>query len=334
LKVLITGGAGFIGSTVASACEQAGHEPVLLDDLSTGLAAFALGRPLYVGDAGDPALIDRILSEHPDLDAVVHCAAKIVVPDSVAKPLDYYANNVGKGVELLRALARGGVTRFVFSSSASIYAVSEDFTVDEGSPVAPASPYATTKAMFETILEDATRAGDLRAVSLRYFNPIGADPELRTGLSIPEPSHALGKLISAWRAGRPFTITGTDWPTHDGTGIRDYVHVWDLARAHVAALERFDDVAPDSEPYRVYNIGTGMGVTVRELVTAFEGVVGEHVEVVDGPPRPGDSAGVYTRSERAEQELGWRAERSLEDGIRDSLAWAERLPGLLRSEPR
>jgi len=329
VKVLITGGAGFIGSTVASACEQAGHEPVLLDDLSTGLSAFALGRPLYVGDVGDPVLISRVVSEHPDIAAVVHCAAKIVVPDSVAEPLDYYANNVGKGIELLRGLGRHGITRFVFSSSASIYAVSDDFTVDEDSPLAPASPYAATKAMFETILEDASHAGDVRAVSLRYFNPIGADPELRTGLSIPEPSHALGRLISSWRAGRPFTITGHDWPTPDGTGIRDYIHVWDLARAHVAALERFDEVAPASNPYRVYNIGTGRGVTVRELVTAFESVTGDAVDVVDGPRRPGDSAGVYTRSERAARELDWRAERTLEDGIRDSLAWAERLPDVL-----
>ena len=330
LKVLISGGAGYIGSTVATACFEQGIEPVVLDDLSTGVPAFVRNRTFYRGDIADGELISRIVDEHPDLDAVVHCAAKIVVPESVERPWDYYGNNVGKGIAFLEHLRRNGIGRIVFSSSASIYGVSEDFTVDEGAVLAPMSPYAQTKAMFEQILADTTRADGMRAISLRYFNPIGADPGLRTGLQNPLPTHALGKIIEAWRCGTEFVITGTDWPTRDGSGIRDYIHVWDLARAHVAALQRFDDVATRSAPYRVANLGTGRGTTVRELVAAFENVVGERLPVRSGPRRPGDCAGVYTRSGVARELLGWQPELSVEDGIRHSLAWAERLPGVLR----
>lgn len=325
MKVLITGGAGFIGSTVATACREAGMETVILDDLSTGLAAFAEGSPLYVGDIADGDLVDRIAAEHPEIHAVVHCAAKIVVPESVERPLDYYENNVSKGIDLLRHLERHGIGRLVFSSSASIYQASADFTVDESSAIRPMSPYAATKAMFESILRDNALAGGIRSLSLRYFNPIGADPRLRTGLQNPAPSHALGRLMDLYRQGQPFTITGVDWPTRDGTGIRDYIHVWDLARAHVAALVRFDSIATSQSPTAAINLGTGDGTTVRELVAAFERVVAEPVEVVELPPRPGDSAGVYTTSNLAAELLDWRAELSLEQGIRDAWAWSDRL---------
>lgn len=300
-------------------------ETVILDDLSTGLAAFAEGSPLYVGDIADGDLVDRIAAEHPEIHAVVHCAAKIVVPESVERPLDYYENNVSKGIELLRHLERNGIGRLVFSSSAAIYQASADFTVDENAPIRPMSPYAATKAMFESILRDNALAGGIRCLSLRYFNPIGADPQLRTGLQNPAPSHALGRLLDLHRQGRPFTITGVDWPTRDGTGIRDYIHVWDLARAHVAALVRFDGIATSRSPVVAVNLGTGDGTTVRELVAAFERVVAEPVEVVELPPRPGDGAGVYTRSDLAAQLLDWRAELSLEQGIRDARAWSDRL---------
>jgi UDP-glucose 4-epimerase len=164
-------------------------------------------------------------------------------------------------------------------------------------------------------------------LSLRYFNPIGADPQLRTGLQNPLPSHALGRLISAHEAGEAFTVTGTDWPTRDGSAIRDFVHVWDLARAHVAALVGFD-AALDGATHRPINLGTGSGTTIRELVEAFRGVVGE-LKVEDGPRRPGDVVGAYARSATAQRLLGWRAERSLEDGVRDALAWSARRPEVL-----
>jgi UDP-glucose 4-epimerase len=329
MKVLITGGAGYIGSTVATACIEAGMEVVLLDDLSRGLRAFGEGRDLYVGDIADESLLDRLLGDHPDIDAVVHCAARIVVPESVADPLGYYDTNVGKTIVLLRRLRDAGISRIVFSSSAAVYAGESGEGVDESGLLAPASPYAVTKAMVERILDDAATAGDFRAIALRYFNPIGADPQLRTGQQTPTPSHALGKIMQARASGEPFQLTGTDWATRDGSGLRDYIHVWDLALAHVAAVQRFDEVATADRPYRVVNLGTGDGVTVRELIAAFERVTGAPLAVVETDRRPGDQAGAFAIVERAAEELGWRAERSVDDGVRDAIAWSERLRGLL-----
>jgi len=327
VRVLITGGAGYIGSTVASACLDAGHEVVVIDDLSAGRAEFVRDRVFYRGDIGDEELLDRVLGEQA-IDAVVHCAARIVVPDSVAHPLEYYGNNVGKTLTLLGALDRHHVTRLLFSSSASIYGPDDDFQVDEDSPVQPGSPYARTKLMTEMILADVAAACDLRVISLRYFNPIGTDPRLRTGQQIERPTHVLGRLIEAWQTGSTFTVTGVDWPTRDGSGIRDFIHVWDLARAHVAALERFDAVTSVT-PHQAINIGTGRGVTVRELLAAFEEATGEPLRTVDGPPRPGDVCGVYTRSAKAERLLGWTAALSEADAIRDALAWLPRRKELL-----
>lgn len=325
MKILITGGAGYIGSTVATACLEAGHEIVVLDDLSKGRRDFGEGRNLYVGDIADAALFERIVSDHPDIDAVVHCAARIIVPESVADPLGYYDSNVGKTVLLLQRLRDAGIGRVVFSSSASVYAGESGDGVDESGALAPASPYATTKAMIENVLRDGAQAGAFRAIALRYFNPIGADPRLRTGLQNPRPSHALGKIMTSRADGEPFPITGTDWPTRDGSGLRDYIHVWDLALAHVAAVERFDDVVTTAEPYQVINLGTGDGVTVRELVAAFARVTGEPLEVVEAPRRPGDQAGAFAIADRAAELLGWTAQRSIDDGVRDALRWAEKL---------
>ncbi|MGB6165375.1 MAG: UDP-glucose 4-epimerase GalE [Pseudonocardiaceae bacterium] len=322
-KVLITGGAGFIGSTVASACLDAGIEPVLLDDLSVGRREFVAGRVFYEGGIADAALIDRIVDEHPDIAAVVHCAARIVVPQSLAEPLAYYDNNVVGTLRLVQHLLRHRIHRFLFSSSASIYQPGADLSVDEFSPLAPSSPYARTKAMAEQILTDVAEATELRVLSLRYFNPIGADPQLRTGLQIMAPTHALGRLITAHSTGEPFTITGTQWPTRDGSGIRDFVHVWDLARAHVSALQRFDAVMA-GETHLAINLGTGNGTTVRELIKAFQDVTGSGLTVLEGPPRPGDVVGCYTRTARAVELLHWRGEKSLADGVRDALAWAQR----------
>lgn len=319
MKILITGGAGYIGSTVASACEDAGHDVVILDDFSTGKREFIQDRPLYEGDIADGALVDKVFAEHR-IDAVVHCAAKIVVPESVADPLGYYDNNVGKTVKLLEALERNGNQRFLFSSSASIYAPDENFVVTEQSPLRPNSPYAKTKYLVELILEDFTKASTMRVLSLRYFNPIGTDPKLRSGQQLEHPTHVLAKLLEAWQNHETFTVTGVDWPTRDGSGIRDYIHVWDLAQAHVAALEHFDE-ATASEPYQVFNIGTGNGVTVKELAASFEEISGDPLQVTFGPPRPGDVAGVYTVSTKAKEMLGWEAKFTETDAVRDAIAW-------------
>ena len=319
MLVLITGGAGYIGSTVASACEDAGHQVVILDDFSTGRREFIGDRTLYEGDIADAALLDRIFSEQ-SIDAVVHCAAKIVVPESVSDPLGYYENNVAKTLVVLGAMERNGVKRFLFSSSASIYAPDENFQVTEASPLQPGSPYARTKYMVEMVLEDFTRASDVKVASLRYFNPIGTDPKLRSGQQLEKPSHVLAKLLEAWSKGETFTVTGVEWPTRDGSGIRDFIHVWDLARAHVAALEGFDKATADSA-YEVFNIGTGNGVTVKELAAAFETISGDPLDLQFGEPRPGDVAGVYTVSTKARDVLGWEAQLTEEDAVRDAIAW-------------
>lgn len=322
MKVLITGGAGYIGSTVASACLDTGITPVIVDNLVTGRREFTAGREFYEGDIADGALLDKIFAEHPDIDAVVHCAALILVPESVSDPVRYYEWNVAKSLEMVRHLLRNGCHRLLFSSSAAIYQASEGGSVDEESPIVPLSPYGRTKAVCEGMFADVAAGTPLRVVSLRYFNPIGADPKLRTGLQVRYPSHALGKLIEAHRSGTAFRITGTDYPTRDGSGIRDYVHVWDLAAAHVAALRSFDAVL-DGATALAINLGTGSGTTVRELVAAFNSVVSPPVAVVEAPPRPGDAAGAFTRTDRARRLLGWTASHSLTDGIADSLRWAE-----------
>ena len=321
MKVLIAGGAGFIGSTIASCLIDAGHQPVVLDNLVTGRREFCEGRPFYEGDIADRAVLDLIFTEHPDISAVVHCAALIVVPDSVARPIHYYRENVAKTLELVDHLVDRGVTRLVFSSSASIYEPNDEFSVDESSALAASSPYARTKLVVEQMLTDITAATPLKVLSLRYFNPIGADPKMRTGLQVPAPSHALGKLIEAYRARVPFRVTGVDYPTRDGSGIRDYVHVWDLAGAHLRALEIFDTLFADDLQYNVINLGTGTGTTVLEFVEAFNQVVDVPVAVEQAPRRPGDQAGAYTRSSRAADLLDWHAEHSVADGIRDTLAW-------------
>ncbi|MFD6936237.1 UDP-glucose 4-epimerase GalE [Streptomyces goshikiensis] len=321
VKVLIAGGAGYIGSTVASACLDAGITPVILDNLSRGRREFARGRTFYEGDIADGALVDRIFAEHPDITAVVHCAALIVVPESVADPIGYYTANVTKSLEFVSHLHRNSCDRIIFSSSASIYQAEDGSPVSEESPLAPQSPYARTKAVCEGMFADIAAAGQLRVLSLRYFNPVGADPQLRTGLQLRRPSHALGVLIQAHQEGRPFPVTGTNYPTRDGSGIRDYVHVWDLAAAHVAAIQRFDSILTESKRWIAINLGTGSGTTVRELCEAANNVFATPLTTIDAEPRPGDVAGGYTKSDRAAQLLGWTPKLSLEDGIRSALEW-------------
>ncbi|WP_199422557.1 UDP-glucose 4-epimerase GalE [Actinotalea solisilvae] len=323
MKVVITGGAGYIGSTVASACLDRGWTPVILDDFSTGRREFVRGRLVYEGDVGDRALVERVFTEHPDIEGVVHCAARTVVHESVSDPLAYYRANVTRSIELVDALVGVGCPRIVFSSSAAVYAASPSLVVDERAPLDPRSPYAVSKAMVERVLQDVVAAHPVRALALRYFNPVGADPQMRTGLQVAHPSHVLGSLLAAHEAGRPFTVHGSDWPTRDGSPVRDYVHVWDLAQAHVLALAAFDDVCHDASPFTAVNIGSGTGTTVLELADAFADVVGQPVEVVRGPRREGDVVGGAASSDRARELLGWKPELSLRDAIGDALRWRE-----------
>ena len=234
----------------------------------------------YAGDIADGLLVDRIFAEHPDIYAVVHCAALIVVPDSVVNPVGYWRANVAKSLEFAGHLLRNGCGRLIYSSSAAIYRADDDLTVDEGSPVDPQSPYARTKAVCEAMLADIAASQPLRVLSLRYFNPIGADPKMRTGLQLARPTHALGQMILAHEEEVPFVITGRDWPTRDGTGLRDYVHVWDLAEAHVAALTaiRLSTRPGDGDQPRHWHWHHGAGV-------------GGGVQPSRRPPDPGPGGG-------------------------------------------
>ncbi len=328
MKILITGGAGYIGSTIASALVDAGHTPILLDSLITGREEFAKLHTFYHADIADKEAVRQIFSDHPDIYATIHCAALIVVPESVAKPYAYYQENVVKSMDFFKQLSELGYKRVVFSSSAAIYDVVPGFMVREDSPLLPLSPYSRTKYMMEMVLKDFCHAYGLNAIALRYFNPIGADPKMRTGLHIQFPSHLIGKLVSvAMGHEEVFNLTGVDWPTRDGSGLRDYIHVWDLAQAHLKAVENFDKaISEGSEeglPYTVINLGSGNGVTVKEFVAAFEKVFGQKVPVAIKPPRPGDVAGAFANADRAEALLGWKAELPIEEGIRDALKWGQ-----------
>ncbi len=334
MKILVTGGAGYIGSVTSKALEQAGHQPILLDSLIKGRREFIRDRVFYEGDIADRGLLSRIVHDHPDIESTIHMAARIVVPESVQQPYEYYRDNVAKSLELFDQLVKLDKPRVVFSSTASLYAMSETFEVDESSPLAPTSPYAKTKRCMEMALEDMSHGTDLRAVILRYFNPIGSDPDVESGIYDKEPSHVIGQLVLAAKGVKDhFTITGTDHPTRDGTGIRDYIHVWDLARAHVAAVERFDEVLADLDATStIINLGTGSGVTVRELLSAFEAVYGAQVRTLEAPPRPGDAVGAYAKVDKARDVLGWKSELTLEEGIASTLAWGRKRREILGFE--
>ncbi|WP_433328487.1 UDP-glucose 4-epimerase GalE [Spirillospora sp. CA-294931] len=330
MKVLITGGAGFIGSTIASVFAERGMTPVILDSLITGKPEFAEGKIFYRGDIGDGDLIDEIFREHPEIIATVHCAALIVVPDSMANPHRYYQVNLSRTLDLAGHLIRNGADKMIFASTAGMYRPEADLSVTETSVLEPQNPYTRSKMMAELLLEDLAAAHGLRVISLRYLNPIGADPRLRSGLQSSKPTHALGKMIESHELGVPFKITGVDWPTRDGTAIRDYIHVWDIARAFYEAAVRFDSIVPPVLPegvhkaYQVINLGTGDGTTVRELVAAFREVVGDDFQVEEAPARPGDVVGAFVNPAKAAEMLGWKPEYTIEDAIRHSLEWAAR----------
>lgn len=320
MKVLVTGGAGYIGSTICSVLEDRGHTPVIIDSLINGKIEFTKGRIFYKGDIADTALLDKIFAENPDITHVIHCAALIVVPDSVSDPYGYYNNNVAKTNIMLKKLCELGCKNFLFSSSASVYGECEKQEVTEKDRCNPQSPYATTKYMCELILKDYAIAYGARAVSFRYFNVVGADPKMRTGPYNNAPSLLLPRLILCDKGLLEFKITGTNWPTRDGTGIRDYVHVYDIATAHALAVEKFDTLF-DEEPFQAINLGTGNGVTVREFVANFEQVVGHKLPIEDAPPRPGDVAGAYTAIDKARKLLGWNPDLTIAQAISDNIKW-------------
>jgi len=270
MKILITDGASYIGSTIASALLDNGHTPIILDSLVTGRREFTRSHIFYEADIADQAAVKQVFTDHPDTFATIHCAALIIVPESVSMPYEYYRENVVKSMSFFMQLSELGYPRLVFSSSAAIYDIVPGFMVTEESPLKPLSPYSRTKYMMEMVLRDFSHAYNLKGIALRYFNPIGADPKMRSGIHVKNPSHILGKLVGVALGEEPvFNLTGVNWPTRDGSGIRDYIHVWDLACAHIKAVEQFDEVIKKaSEPethYAVINLGTGKGITVKEF---------------------------------------------------------------------
>lgn len=319
MAVLVTGGAGYIGSHMVWALIDAGEEVVVLDRLSTGFEwAVAPEAKLTVGDVGDAALVGSLIAEH-SVDAIVHFAGSIVVPESVADPLGYYENNTSKTRNLIEAAVKGGVNHFIFSSTAAVYGAAGLEPVREDARLAPESPYGTSKLMSEMMLRDAAAAHDFTYTALRYFNVSGADPKGRTGQSTPGATHlikvacetALGKRQS-------LTVFGDDYPTPDGTCVRDYIHVSDLADAHLLALKRLRGGGGNL----VANCGYSHGYSVLEVLEAVRKASDVDFRVEMGPRRPGDAPAVVADSTLARAELGWRPARDDLDGIvSNALAW-------------
>ncbi|MCL2610271.1 MAG: UDP-glucose 4-epimerase GalE [Defluviitaleaceae bacterium] len=317
MKILVTGGAGYIGSTACTALIKAGHTPIILDSLVTGNKAFLKNRTHYIGDISDYSLVSKIIKEH-DIKVCIHFAARIKVEESVSEPFLYYRENVSKSIALFEILKMNGVKNVVFSSSAAIYDAAEDFKVTEESKLAPSSPYSKTKMMMEIALEDFTDE-NFKAISLRYFNLIGACVDGFSGPFVDDPSHLLGRLILATRTDSEFNLFGTDWETRDGTTIRDYIHVQDLVTAHILALEKFEEITKEKN-YEIINLGAGNGITTKEFVEAFIKINGP-IKVKNAGRRAGDVVGAYTDCTKAEKILGFKPIYSIEQGIRDALNW-------------
>ncbi|HZP76239.1 MAG TPA: UDP-glucose 4-epimerase GalE [Pseudolabrys sp.] len=323
MTVLVTGGAGYIGSHMVHALADRGERVVVLDNLSTGFRkAIPDSVPLYVGDAGDQALAGSLLRKY-SVRAVIHFAGSIVVPESVANPLKYYLNNTGNSRSLIAAAVEAGVENFIFSSTAAVYGNPASVPVSEDAPTAPVSPYGWSKLMTEVMLRDTGHAHGLRAVVLRYFNVAGADPKLRTGQSTPQATHLI-KLAAQTALGlRPqLQLFGTDYPTRDGTCIRDYIHVSDLARAHCAAL----DYLRSGGSSATFNCGYGHGFTVREVIDAIERVSGRTLTVEVCGRRDGDPMSLVADVRHIRSTLDWTpAYDDLDTIVAHALAWELRL---------
>ena len=301
-NVLVTGGAGYIGSHTALALMDAGWNVTIIDSLATGRRELIPAGAHFVhGDAGDIEAVSRVLAER-GCRYVLHFAGSIVVPESVADPLKYYRNNTGVSRNLLAACVQSGVEGFIFSSTAAIYGNPEVLPVSEDAPLTPLAPYGTSKLMTEMMLRDVAATGALRYVALRYFNVAGADPQGRTGQATPDATHLI-KVACETACGKreSMTIFGDDYGTPDGTCVRDYIHVSDLAAAHVAAL----DYLVGGGTSEAMNCGYGTGYSVRQVIETLEGITGRTLNAKIGPRRPGDAESIYAVTDRIRRVLSW-----------------------------
>lgn len=319
MSMLVTGGAGYIGSHVAWALIDAGHRVVILDNLSTGVREnIPPAAELIEGDVGDAALLRQIFSEHA-IEAILHFAGSIVVPESVENPLKYYDNNTARTRTLIEEAVRAEVPRFIFSSTAAVYGSPDELPVTEDTPAQPINPYGRSKLMTEWMLKDVSQAHPLNFVALRYFNVAGADPAGRTGQSTPQATHLI-KVTCQLATGQreSMAIFGTDYPTADGTCIRDYIHVSDLADAHLRAL----DYLAEGNPSAIFNCGYGHGYSVREVIEAVEKVAGTSLNVREEGRRAGDPAELISDPARLREATGWTPRHDdLEGIVRSALAW-------------
>ncbi|TIM07081.1 UDP-glucose 4-epimerase GalE [Mesorhizobium sp.] len=325
MTVLVTGGAGYIGSHMIWELLDAGESVVVLDRLSTGFEwAVAPEAKLVVGDVADKELVGGVIRDN-HVDAIIHFAGSIVVPESVADPLGYYENNTCKTRTLIETAVRESVPNFIFSSTAAVYGGAGLEPVREDARLAPESPYGLSKLMSEWMLRDAAIAHGLRYTALRYFNVAGADPRGRTGQSTPGATHLIKVACETALGKRPFMqVFGTDYPTPDGTCMRDYIHVSDLAAAHRLALERLRAGGPSL----VANCGYSHGYSVLEVIDSVRRVFGHDFDVRIGERRAGDAAAVVANSELARRELGWTPQRDdLDQIVADALAWERILTG-------
>jgi UDP-glucose 4-epimerase len=324
MAVLVTGGAGYTGSHVTYALVDRGESVVALDDLSNGVRSLVSGDAVFIeGDAGDRLLMRKIIRNH-GIESVFHLAGSVVVPESVTQPLLYYRNNTAVSQSLIEACIAEGVKRFIFSSSAAVYGLPATGAATESSPTIPLTPYGRSKLTTEWMLQDVAAANtDFRYIALRYFNVAGADPLGRTGQSTPNSSHLIKRACQVALGRRPcLDIFGTNYLTPDGTGIRDFIHVSDLAEIHLLALDALRSGAEST----AYNCGYGSGVSVRQIVECVEGIVGSSLPVRECPSRAGDPPIMISNSTRLKQTLNWQpAHQDLRHIVGSALHWERQL---------
>lgn len=319
-KVLVTGGAGYIGSHTVKQLGNAGYDVVIYDNLSTGLPHSILHGELVVGDLNNCQLLAKVFAQHK-FDAILHFAASISVPESLERPLDYYANNTRNTLNLLQLCQQFGVNKFIFSSTAAVYGETQEFSVKESDSTLPVNPYGRSKLMSETILRDYSLASDLKYVILRYFNVAGADSSGKIGQH-GKACHLIKLACDAALGLRPkVCIFGTDYPTHDGTGVRDYIHVEDLASAHICALSYLKTHSEN----QILNCGYGKGYSVREVLEKVKEISGVEFPIVETCRRKGDPACVIASADKIRQVLGWKPQyESLDAIITSALTWEKK----------